>query len=92
MVTLAATRGYKSVLATGRYDWLGLILGGTGITLLTYGLQNSAVSWSEVGTWGSIVAGIAVLGVFGLVETRIAHPLVDFSLLKERLFSGGFFA
>ena len=92
MVTLAATRGYKSVLATGRYDWLGLILGGTGITLLTYGLQNSAVSWSEVGTWGSIVAGIAVLGVFGLVETRIAHPLVDFSLWKERLFSGGFFA
>jgi MFS family permease len=92
VVTLAATRGYRSVLATGRYDWLGLILGGTGITLLTYGLQNSAVSWSAVGTWGAIVAGIAALGVFGLVETRIAHPLVDFSLWKERLFSGGFFA
>ena len=27
VVTLAATRCYKSVLATGRYDWLGLILG-----------------------------------------------------------------
>ncbi len=92
LVTVVATRGYRSVLATGRYDWLGLVLGGAGITLLTYGLQNSAVSWSATGTWGSIVAGIALLGVFGVVENRIAHPLVDFSLWKERLFSGGFFA
>jgi len=92
MVTLAATRGYQSVLATGKYDWLGLILGATGITLLTYGLQNSAVSWSATATWGSIVAGIVLLAVFGVVETRITHPLVDFGLWKERLFSGGFFA
>ena len=91
-VTLAATRGYKSVIATGRYDWIGLILGATGITLLTYGLQNSSVSWKATGTWGTIAAGIALLGIFGLVETRIAHPLIDFSLWKERLFSGGFFA
>ena len=91
-MTLAATRGYKSVLASGSYDWLGLILGATGITLLTYGLQNSSVSWSATGTWGSIALGIVLLGVFGVVETRIAHPLVDFSLWKERLFSGGFFA
>ncbi len=91
-VTLAATRGYKSVLSSGSYDWLGLILGATGITLLTYGLQNSSVSWSATGTWGSIALGIALLAVFGVFETRIAHPLVDFSLWKERLFSGGFFA
>lgn len=92
VTTLAATRGYTSVLASGKYDWLGLVLGATGITLLTYGLQNSSVSWSAVGTWGSIVGGIALLGAFGVVETRIAHPLVDFGLWKERLFSGGFFA
>lgn len=92
VVTLAATRGYQSVRATGRYDWWGLVLGGTGITLLTYGLQNSAVSWSATATWGSILGGLALLGVFGVVENRIAYPLVDFSLWKERLFSGGFFA
>lgn len=33
-----------------------------------------------------------MLAVFGVFETRITHPLVDFSLWKERLFSGGFFA
>ncbi len=91
-VTLLATRGYRSVIAGGKYDWLGLILGATGVTLLTYGLQNSAISWSAIASWGSVVAGIALLGVFGVLETRIAHPLVDFSLWRERLFSGGFFA
>lgn len=91
-VTLAATRGYRSVLAQGSYDWIGLILGATGITLLTYGLQNSSISWREVGTWGAIAAGIALLAAFGVFETRTAHPLVDFKLWKERLFSGGFFA
>ena len=90
MVTLAATRGYKSVIATGKYDWIGLIPRATGITLLTFGLQNSSVSWTATATWGSIVGGIALLGIFGVVETRIAHPLVDFGLWKERLFSGGF--
>ena len=91
-VTLLATRGYTSVLATGKYDWIGLILGGSGITLLTYGLQNSSVSWRAPATWGSIVAGIVLLAIFAVVETRITNPLVDFGLWKERLFSGGFFA
>lgn len=92
VVTVAATRGYRSVIAGGNYDWVGLILGATGITLLTYGLQNSSASWTATATWGSIAAGIALLGVFGVVETRITHPLVDFTLWRERLFSGGFFA
>ena len=92
LVTLGATRGYKSVLAKGSYDWLGLIIGGLGITLLTYGLQNSSVSWTTFGTWGMILIGIILLAIFGVVETRIEHPLVDFGLWKERLFSGGFFA
>ena len=91
-VTLAATRGYRSVLAGGSYDWIGLLLGATGITLLTYGLQNSSASWTAAGTWGTIAVGIGLLAAFGVVETKIAHPLVDFKLCKERLFSGGFFA
>ena len=91
-VTLAATRGYKSVLASGKYDWIGLIIGGSGITLVTYGLQNSASGWEMPATWGTILVGIILLAVFGFIETRIAYPLVDFGLWKERLFSGGFFA
>lgn len=91
-VTLVATRGYKSVIAGGSYDWLGMIVGGLGITLVTYGLQNSASSWTSPATLGTLIGGVVLLGVFGVIETRIAHPLVDFGLWKERLFSGGFFA
>ena len=67
-----AARGYASVISKGKYDWIGLLLGTTGITLLTYGLQNSAVSWTTMTTCGSILAGIVLLGVFGVFETRIA--------------------
>lgn len=92
ITTLAATRGYRSVRSSGSYDWLGLLLGASGITLITLGLQNSSASWTAVSTWGALVAGVGLLAVFAAVETRIAHPLVDFRLWKERLFSGGFFA
>ena len=92
VVILAATRGYQSVIAKGKYDWAGLIIGGAGITLVTYGLQNSSESWTAPATWGSLAGGVILLALFGVVEARIAHPLVDFGLWKERLFSGGFFA
>lgn len=92
IVTLGATRGYTSVLASGRYDVIGLILGGIGITAVTFGLQNASNGWQLPATWGSLTVGLVFLVIFGFAETRIAHPLVDFSLWKERLFSGGFFA
>jgi EmrB/QacA subfamily drug resistance transporter len=92
LATLSATHGYRSVTAQGKYDWLGLIIGGTGITLLTYGLQNSSVSWVAAPTWGSLAVGGLALTVFGFVETRSASPLVDFGLWRDRLFCGGFFA
>ncbi|MEI6621371.1 MAG: MFS transporter [Actinomycetes bacterium] len=92
LVTLLATRGYKSVLAKGSYDIVGLIFGGIGITAVTYGLQNSAAGWGLPGTWGSIVLGIVLLVIFAIVEMKIEFPLVEFGLWKERLFSGGFFA
>ncbi len=92
LVTLAATRGYTSVLAGGRYDIVGLILGGIGITAVTLGLQNASSGWSQPSTWGSLLVGVIFLAAFGFAEVRIKDPLVDFSLWRERLFSGGFFA
>jgi EmrB/QacA subfamily drug resistance transporter len=91
-VTLAATRGYKSALASGSYDFIGLLIGGAGITLVTQGFNNAGNGWSVPGTWGALLAGLVLLAIFGYVETKIKFPLVDFKLWKERLFSGGFFA
>ncbi len=91
-VTLLATRSYKGVRATGSYDFIGLLFGGIAVTSFTYGLQNGAVGWGLPGTWGALLLGAVLFAIFVVVETRIEHPLVDFSLWKERLFSGGFFA
>lgn len=92
IITFGATRGYRSRLATGSYDFTGLILGGLGITLVTYGLQNAGNGWGLPGTWGSLATGAVLLALFCVVETRIPDPLVDFSLWRERLFSGAFFS
>jgi EmrB/QacA subfamily drug resistance transporter len=92
VVTVLATRGYRSVLASGSYDWLGLVVGGSGITLVTYGLQNSANGWAAPGTWATLIGGVVLLLGFAGVEMRREHPLVDFALWRERLFTGGFVA
>lgn len=92
LVTLAATRNYCSVLSSGRYDIIGLVLGGLGITLVTYGLQNASNGWGTPNTWGTLAVGVVLLALFGVVETRTDCPLIDFSLWRERLFSGAFFA
>ena len=91
-VTLGATRNYTSTLASGSYDIIGLLLGGIGITAVTFGLQNASNGWGEPATWGSLAVGLVFLAAFGFAETRVRYPLVDFGLWKERLFSGGFFA
>ncbi|TXH41301.1 MAG: MFS transporter [Actinobacteria bacterium] len=92
VVTIFATRGYKSVLAKGKYDYIGAIVGGLGITLLTLGVTNAAVSWTAPSTLGPLIGGLILLAIFGVIETKITYPLVDFGLWRERLFSGGFFA
>lgn len=93
IVTLIATRGYKSVLAPGSYDYLGVIFGASGIFLITLGLQNAGgAGWEDPSAWGPIVAGLVLGGVFAFVEMNVKHPLIDFGLWSRRLFTGGFFA
>ena len=92
LITIVATKGYKSVLAQGKYDYLGAIVGGLGITLLTVGVTEAAKSWTAPMTVVPLISGLILLIIFGVIETRIQYPLVDFGLWRERLFSGGFFA
>ncbi len=92
LVTLAATRGYSGVLAPGGFDLIGFIIGTLGISAITYGLENSSDGWGAPLTWGMIVGGVALVLLFLARQVRIPYPVVDLSLWRERLFSGGFFA
>lgn len=74
-----------------RLDPAGLMLSMAGLALLAYGLiragQDASVDSPLV--WVSLAAGAAVIGVFILVELRIAHPSFDPRLLAQRQFGSG---
>jgi uncharacterized membrane protein len=44
LAVLSATRGYQSVIARRKYDWLGLIIGAAGITVVIYGWSPAKAS------------------------------------------------
>ncbi|MFK3984348.1 MFS transporter [Micromonospora sp. NPDC050397] len=66
----------------GRVDLAGTALLGIGVTLPLLAISRAGTwGWLSGRTIGLIAVGLAVLILFGLVERRRAHPLVDLKLL-----------
>src|SRR5215471_6300100 len=63
----------------GRIDYLGVLLSIAGLVLLVYGIirGGDAGSWVSRGVLGPIAGGLAVLVVFGVVESRTEYPSLD---------------
>ena len=81
---------------THRLDFLGLVLFGGGIALLSYVLEVFGDHTLGTGTMLVLAATSAVLlAGYGMRATTTAHPLLDLSLFRRRTFraavSGGFF-
>lgn len=56
--------------------------------LAVLGLQQSTVwHWSSPATWGTIVAGLAILAAFVRYELRAANPLLRLSVFRDRAFA-----
>ncbi|MGW0665119.1 MFS transporter [Streptodolium elevatio] len=67
------------------FDWLGGILLGGSATALVYGIgQGSDWGWSDARTLAYLVGGVVAFLLFLVVEHRVAHPLLDVRLLRER--------
>lgn len=64
-------------------DWKGALLLGTGALALLLGIggQSSSGSWSTV---AGIAVGVVLLGAWLVYEHRLAEPLIDLGLLKQR--------
>ncbi|MEH3131788.1 MAG: MFS transporter [Mycolicibacterium neoaurum] len=84
------------VRTPGRLDWAGTLTFGIGLTVLligiTYGIQphgDSSTGWTNPWVLGSIIAGLAVLVVFCLVELRVDQPMVDIRLFRSAAFGMG---
>jgi predicted MFS family arabinose efflux permease len=49
------------------------------------GFSNAASDgWHSAATWGFLVAGVALLAVFGNIETRAGQPLLPLRILLDR--------
>ena len=85
-----------SAASGGRMDWWGSVLFAVGLVAvlvgLTYGIQpygGQAMGWTNPAVLGSVIGGILILGIFVLVERRVAEPMLDFALLRNRTFASG---
>ncbi|CPZ65499.1 Putative major facilitator superfamily [Mycobacteroides abscessus] len=80
----------------GKLDWAGTVTVALGLTVLltgiTYGIQpygNSSTGWSNPLVYGSLIAGVALLVLFCVIEARVADPMLDIRLFKNRAFGLG---
>ncbi len=80
---------------TPGFDLLGLLLSSAGLVVLMYGVIEAGTSgWGSVHALVPVVAGLVLLVLFGLWESRLARmpggqPLVDLSLFRSRSFTWG---
>jgi MFS family permease len=79
-----------------RLDWWGNLTFGGGLiavlTGITYGIQpygGHTMGWTSPLVLGLIGGGLVALGVFAVIETRVADPMFRLSLLRIRPFTAG---
>jgi EmrB/QacA subfamily drug resistance transporter len=74
---------------TYRLDWLGLVLGSAGMSLVTYGLSEVASDPAIVRLQvvGPVVVGLVLLVVFVRHALGREHPLLDLRLFRDRTYS-----
>ncbi|HEV7208192.1 MAG TPA: MFS transporter [Mycobacteriales bacterium] len=70
-------------------DWLGALTVTGGLVALVYGvITTDQHAWTSPIVLGSLAAGVALLLVFALIESRHRHPLVPMRLFRSRALTG----
>ncbi len=79
-----------------RIDWAGNVTfaAGAGIllTAITYGIRpygTSATGWGSPMVIGGLVAGLALLAAFVVVESKVRDPMFRLKLFRIRAFAAG---
>jgi EmrB/QacA subfamily drug resistance transporter len=92
LAALAATRLLpESEKHSGELDVPGAITGTLGLLGLVYGLSRAAThGWSDTWTVLSLIAGVALLVFFGVLESRAEHPLLPFRIFTNRTRASSF--
>ncbi|MBF6061155.1 MFS transporter [Nocardia terpenica] len=80
----------------GSLDLPGTLTFALGLTALltgiTYGIQphgSAKTGWTNPWVLAAVIGGLALLAVFCVVETKVAQPMFQLSLLRNRAFGLG---
>jgi EmrB/QacA subfamily drug resistance transporter len=75
----------RAELGHRRFDAAGAITVTGGLALLVYAISKAPdVGWGSTRTILLLIASVAILGIFVLIETRTSAPLVPFSIFGIR--------
>jgi EmrB/QacA subfamily drug resistance transporter len=85
---IVAVAARRSAPRRERIDWLGAVVVAAGMGVLVFGLQQAGPwGWGSPAVLGSLVAGLALLVVFVVIQRRTAQPLVQLDAFRDRGFT-----
>ncbi len=91
VLALAPRALNESDRGEGRLDVPGALTATAGMLSLVYGLSNTAShSWTSVSTLVALGLAVVMLGLFLLIESRSAEPLMPLAIFKNRNRSGAY--
>ncbi len=71
-------------------DWPGAALIGSALVVFVYGVVEAPTrGWTDPVVYGSLAGGATLGAVFGVVEARRQHPLLDVRLFRRPDFATG---
>lgn len=95
-VTVVAIAGAILCVPTSRdparapVHFAGLLVSAIGVTLLTYTIIEAPnVGWTSARTCAGFAVAATMLPLFGWLERRAVHPMLDLSVFASRRFCGG---
>jgi EmrB/QacA subfamily drug resistance transporter len=77
----------------GELDIPGALTGTLGLLGVVYGLSRAAQEgWTDTVTLVTLIAGLALLALFVVIESRAEHPLLPFRIFQNRTRAASFVA
>ena len=73
-----------------RYDLPGAVLVVAGLAALVFGFSRAEEGWGRFDTIGFLVAGVVLLALFVLVESRVSNPLLPLRVILNKVRGGAF--
>jgi hypothetical protein len=70
-----------------RVDWFGAVAFVVSLTLVMYAvIEAPEAGWGSPAVLGALAAGAALLALFFVIESRVARPVLDLSLVRDGRF------